>query len=436
MKQHTQPAPWVMLGIFAFLLFSFFPASFAAEKDMIAYIDKHQSEALFFLEKIVNINSSTDNVAGVYEVGKLVQKEFEALGFKSLWNTPPADMHRAGTLLLTRKGSRGKRLLLIAHLDTVFPKNSTFQTFKKEGNTVKGPGIIDDKAGIVSILYALKALNAQGLLEDTTITVALVGDEESSGKPAAISRAPLIAAAQGMDVALDFEPAAHMREATTSRRGISSWEIKSTGVSAHSSKIFHGDTGFGAIFELARVLNYGSMHLGDEPYATFNPGLIIGGTQAEINKAQSTAIGSGKDNVVAQIAMAKGDIRFLTLEEKAIIKKTLIDATLLPLPGTTSTISFVDGMPPMPPTENNNDLLALYNQVSVDLGYGEVTATDPKFRGAGDINYVASIVPANLGGLGPTGCCTHTIDETLDLESLNINTQRAAILIHRLTQAQ
>lgn len=419
-----------------FVLSCFSLASFAAEKNIIDYIDTHQAQALLLLEKIVNMNSGTDNVQGVYEVGALVQKEFEALGFKSEWKKPPADMQRAGTLLLTRQGSKGKRLLLIAHLDTVFAQNSPFQKFTRKGNTATGPGIIDDKAGIVSILYALKALNAQGLLEDTTITVALVGDEESSGKPASISRAPLIAAAQQMDVALDFEPAAALQEATTSRRGTSSWEIKTTGIPAHSSKVFQAGTGFGAILELARVLNYASTHLGDEPYATFNPGLIIGGTHAQINKAQSTAAGDGKDNVIAQTAIARGDIRFLTIEEKAMIKKTLVDATELSLPGTTSSISFVDGMPPMPPTQNNIDLLALYSQVSVDLGYGEVKATDPKYRGAADINYIADIVPANLGGLGPTGCCTHTVDEILDLETLNINTQRAAILIHRLTQAQ
>ncbi len=413
-----------------------FSTSYAAEKDIVDYIDNHQIEALLFLEKIVNINSSTDNVAGVYQVGALVQKEFEALGFKSEWKKPPADMQRAGTLLLTRQGSKGKRLLLIAHLDTVFPKGSDFQRFKKLNNSVIGPGVIDDKGGIASILYALKALNTQGLLEDRTITVALVGDEESSGKPVSISRAPLIAAAEHIDVALDFEPARGTQEATTARRGTSTWEIKSTGIAAHSSKIFQEDTGFGAILELARVLDYASTHLGDEPYATFNPGLMIGGTHAEIDKIQSIASGDGKDNVVAQTAIARGDFRFLTLDEKAMIKKTLIDATTSPLLGTSSTISFVDAMPAMPPTQNNKDLLTLYSQVSVDLGYGTITATDPKFRGAADINYIAAIVPANLGGLGPAGCCAHTINEMMDLESFNINTQRAAVLIYRLTQAQ
>jgi glutamate carboxypeptidase len=402
------------------------------EKNIIAHIEQSQTDALSLLEKIVNINSGTDNVVGVYEVGNLLQKEFEALGFKGEWKNPPDSMQRAGTLFLTMNGNQGPHILLIAHLDTVFSKNSDFQQFTRDGNIAKGPGVIDDKGGIIIMLYALKALHAQGLLNNANITIALVGDEESSGKPVSISRAPLIQAAQNVAITLDFEPAAGNNQATIARRGISLWEIKTTGIEAHSSKVFQPGTGFGAILELARVLDVARAQLGDEPYATFNPGVIIGGTDAQIEPYTTLASGHGKENVVPQIALAQGDIRFISVEEKAFIQKTLQDAAAQGLPNTTSTITFEDSMPPMPPTENNKELLQRYSQVSSDLGFGAITATDPKYRGAADINYVAGIVPANLGGLGAIGANPHTNNEILDIKSMNMSTQRAAVLIYRL----
>ncbi|MGA2655010.1 MAG: M20/M25/M40 family metallo-hydrolase, partial [Gammaproteobacteria bacterium] len=176
------------------------------EQNIVTVIDENNEAALALLEKIVNINSGTDNVQGIYQVGEILIPEFEALGFSSEWKNLPEDMNRAGTLFFARKGNQGKKLLLIAHLDTVFPKSSPFQTFSRKGNFAFGPGVSDDKGGIILLLYALKALHSQGLLDNTTMTIALVGDEENSGKPTSISRKSLIEAAKGMDVTLDFEP--------------------------------------------------------------------------------------------------------------------------------------------------------------------------------------------------------------------------------------
>ncbi len=401
------------------------------EQKLIATIDQNTEQALSLLEKIVNINSGTDNIQGVFDVGEVLKAEFEALGFKSEWKNPPEDMHRAGTLFLTRQGNQGKKLLLIAHLDTVFPKNSLFQTFSREGNLAKGPGVSDDKGGIVLLLYALKALNAQGLLDNTTITVALVGDEENSGKPTSISRAALKEAANGMDITLDFEPNGDANSVAIARRGTAQWEIVSQGIEEHSSLIFKPHIGFGAIFELTRVLNEAREQLSTQQYATFNPGVIIGGTEGQIDKTHH-ASGYGKTNVIAQTARAQGDMRFISDEQKQWIQNTMLTIVAQSLVKTSSTITFVEGMPPMPETAENKKLLDLYSKVSTDLGYPPVSAIAPDFSGGADISYVANITPANLSRLGPVGSGHHSVNESMDIKSFNINTKRAAVLIYRL----
>ncbi len=427
-----------MRTVLFFILFHFTTLSWAnlthEEQHIITAIDQNNTQALNLLEKIVNINSSTDNVQGVYTVGEIVKAEFEALGFSSEWKNPPKDMKRAGTLLLTRKGNQGKKLLLIAHLDTVFPQNSPFQTFSRRNDFAMGPGVSDDKGGVVLLLYALKSLHAQGLLDNTTITIALVGDEENSGKPTSISREPLLQAAKGMDVTLDFEPNDNAHSATITRRGTAQWELVSTGNEEHSSLIFKQHIGYGAIFELARVLNEARTQLSSQKYITFNPGVIVGGTDAEITATTYQASGYGKLNVVAQIARAQGDMRFISVAQKELIKKTLTDIAAHSLTGTTSTITFIDGMPPMPPTPGNQALLEMYSQVSTDLGFQPVEALPADSSGGADISYVANTVPANLSRLGPVGSSHHSVNETMDISSFNTNTKRAAVLIYRLTR--
>lgn len=141
---------------------------------------------------------------------------------------------------------------------------------------------------------------------------------------------------------------------------------------------------------------------------------------------------AGKKNVIARIAMANGDLRFLTPEQKATAEKNMTDIVKKHLPGTNATIRFIDGIPAMPPTAANQQLLKKYSQVSQDLGYGAIAALDPGLRGAGDISYIADKVSANLVGLGAMGTGDHSTNETIDLHSLPIQSQRAAILIYRL----
>ncbi|MDF1757584.1 MAG: M20/M25/M40 family metallo-hydrolase [Legionellaceae bacterium] len=403
------------------------------EKKISEYIVKQKNEQLSLLETLVNINSGTANISGVRHVGEILRPQFKQLGFSTKWVDEPIHMHKAPTLIAEHKGSTKNKLLLIGHLDTVFPKDSPFQKFEKHGNTATGPGIIDDKGGIVVILYALKALHATHALDDATITVVLTGDEEDSGKPTSISRKPLFYIAQNSNIALDFEWAITSDTAAIARRGIMLWTLHAEGKDAHSSELFRKSASYGAIFEVARIINTMLNQLSTEKYLSFNPGLILGGTTINYSKNTSHGTVSGKANVIAKTAMVKGDLRYLTPDQKANAKTKILNIVKQHLPGTTASIDFQDGIPSMLPTKNNLKLLEKYSQISCDLRYGVITPLDAGVRGAADISHIASIVSSNLAGLGALGKGAHSTHETLILDSLPIQTQRAALLIYRLT---
>ena len=176
------------------------------ERKIVASVTENTPEAIRFLEEVVNINSGTLNLEGVREVGSVFGKAFEAIGFESRWIEMPEEMNRAGHLFAEINGKKGKKLLLIGHLDTVFEEDSPFQKFEMvNDSTAHAPGGNDMKGGDVIVLYALKALHENGLLDDAQIIVAFTGDEESTGKPLSVSRKELIEAAQRSDIALGFE---------------------------------------------------------------------------------------------------------------------------------------------------------------------------------------------------------------------------------------
>jgi glutamate carboxypeptidase len=343
-------------------------------------------------------------------------------------------MKRAGHLFAEHKAKKksrktGKTLLLIGHLDTVFEGEGQKWTMLDD-STAKGAGSSDMKGGDVAILYALKAMKAAGTLDDTNIIVSFIGDEESGGEPDSISRGDLIAAGKRSQAILAFEGDAG--KATIARRGSSSWVLTVTGRQAHSGGVFSAGSGYGAIYELARILNEFRETLSSEQYLTFNPGVIVGGTTVAYDSTRIAGTASGKLNIIAPSAYAHGDLRFLTPEQLAKARATMTEIVSRHLPQTSAQISFTDGIPSMPPTPGNYKLLAVLDKVTKDLGQGPTEALDPGLRGAGDVSYVAQYADA-LDGLGVDGSRSHTPDETVNVRSLPRSTVRAAVLFNRLS---
>ncbi|MGB2171576.1 MAG: M20/M25/M40 family metallo-hydrolase [Flavobacteriaceae bacterium] len=403
------------------------------EKKIVEQVKSYEDESIAFLEKVVNINSGTMNLSGVREVGRVFEQAFNAIDFDTRWVEMPKDMNRAGHFFASIKGSKGKKLLLIGHLDTVFEADSPFQTFERKGDIAYAPGGNDMKGGDVMVLYALKALHELNLLKNTSITVAFTGDEERTGKPLSISRKDLIEAAKNSDIALGFENATGFNNATIARRGASGWKVETSGKRAHSSAVFSDKTGAGAIFEMSRILNGFYEHVRGEEYLTFNPGNLMGGTFVNYEPLKSSGEAYGKTNVVAQTAIVHGGLRFISEEQKENARTKMRTIVANHLPSTNATITFTDSYPAMGPTDPNKKLLHQLSQVSEALGYGAIEAYDPGKRGAADISFVADYV-AGLDGLGSMGKGAHTPQETIDLSTFNALVQRTAVFIYRLTR--
>ncbi len=406
------------------------------ERSLVREVDARNPEGLALLERLVNINSGTMNLAGVRAVGAALRAELDALGFETRWEDG-AGYARAGHLIAERTG-QGPRLLLIGHLDTVFEPEHPFQRLVQVDSThARGPGVIDMKGGDVIIVQALKALRAAGLLERMSITVVLHGDEEHPGEPIALARRALIDAARHADFALGFEDGdGDPRTAVAARRGAGSWVLRVTGTPAHSSQVFREDIGPGAIYETARVLQAFRERLGGDPLLTFNPGVALGGTAVALDSGHVAGTAAGKSNVVAERMIVAGDLRTISGEKLEWAKRVMREVVAQHLPHTSSEITFDDGYPPMAPTEGNRRLLAIYDRVSRNLGFGPVGMDNPAKAGAADISFTAGIVAMALDGLGLAGADDHTAQETADLSTLPMLTKRAAVLFYRLTRAQ
>ncbi len=404
-----------------------------AEQTMMRTVEAEHDRHIALLERLVNQNSGTLNLPGVRATGEMVRAELEPLGFEVRW-VDMGETGRAGHLVATHPG-RGRNVLLIGHLDTVFEVDSPFQTFERDGSRAVGPGVGDDKGGVVVIVAALRAMQAAGTLEEANVTVVLTGDEERVGSPVAVARRDLIEAGRAADFALEFENLAVDDGAefgTVARRSSTNWTLTATGRTGHSSGVFGDTLGYGAIYETARILDGFRREL-PEPNLTYNVGVIAGGTPAEIDAEGFNVTASGKTNIVASTAIARGDLRTLTPEQDARVRARMLAIVDDHLPRTDAELAFGEtGYPPMAPSEGNRALLVRLNAVNRDLGLPEMAEYDPARRGAADSGFVAADVDT-LGGLGIAGGGAHAEGEWVDLDSLVRQSQRAAVLITRLS---
>ena len=406
-----------------------------SERALAAQAVARRADAVALLERLVNVNSGTLNVAGVREVGRLLRAEYDALGFTTRWDDGAA-FGRAGHLVAERTGV-GPRVLLIGHLDTVFEPDNPFQRWTRlDDSTARGPGSTDMKGGNVIMLYALKALKAAGQLDRMSITVVLNGDEESPGAPIALARRTLTEAGARARFAIGFEDGdGDPRTAVAARRGFTGWTLRVKGTPAHSSQIFRDDIGPGAIYEAARMLDAFRTQLGGDPLRTFNAGLAVGGTSASLDSTGTRALAFGKSSVIPEHFVVSGDLRVISPTALANAKAKMQAIVSQTTRGTGATLVFDDGYPPMAPAAGNLSLLAELDRASRHLGFGAVGMDNPARAGAADVSFIAATVPSVIDGLGPGGTGGHTVNETVDLHTIPTQIARTAVLLHRITRA-
>ena len=399
-----------------------------AEARIRDYVRTHHEQDVTLLERAVNISSGTHNLTGVRQVGDLFANELKALGFTVRWAEMPASMRRAGHLVAERKGTVGPRLLLIGHLDTVFEGEG--QRFVREDTIARGAGTSDMKGGDVAMIAALRSLEAAGALDGSRIIVVMTGDEESAGSPLELARRDLIDAAKRSDIALAFEGGRAAR-ASIARRGSSGWTLNVTARQGHSAGVFSQASGYGAVYEMARILDTFRRELAGDPTLTFNPGLAAGGTTVQRDSSGTALSAAGKTNIISPIAVVQGDLRFLRESQKDSVRARMRAIVAQHLNGTDAEITFRDSYPAMPITVAGTALLARFDAVSRSLGYGPVEGDPPESRGAGDVSFVAPYV-TGMDGLGVSGRGAHSPEESVNLNSLTMAAERAAVLMHRL----
>jgi glutamate carboxypeptidase len=357
----------------------------------------------------VEINSYTENLAGVNAVGERLREAFAIPGL-TLRVEPGAPTH--GDHLFWSTEAKGPAILLVGHHDTVFPPGH-FEGWREEGNKAHGPGCFDMKGGISIIWGVLSTLADAGLLTKLPIVVASVADEEI-GSPG--SKPHLEKLARDAGCALVFESGRVADRIVTCRRGVGGVKVIAKGKAAHAGNA-HKD-GANAIWALARFVDAVQPLTRYERGLTVNVGTIRGGTSK---------------NTVPEGAEAAIDLRFESVDDaKALIAALHEAAAKAALPGTE--LQLQGGITRLP-MEKTPAAEALYQeyaacQRAAGLGDGE----NPLVGGGSDANTVAGVGLPAIDGLGPRGGGFHTTSEHIELDSFAPKAEALLRFLHgRLT---
>ncbi len=396
------------------------------EKDLIDWVQSQQAAMLQGLETYVNINTGTFNHDGIDKFRDMLEDEFKSLGFETslqpggevdLLTCKPRKLVFADHLLAQRSGSTSPKIFLNGHLDTVFAKDDEFQSMTKEPDgTLKGPGVLDMKGGLVILTYALKALHERGRLNDANITIFLNTDEEVGSLG---SRSLIEGLAMEHDVGLIFEGSRDHKLARQ-RKGLGQARIKVTGRESHAGAAHQ--EGVSAILELAhKVIELEALTDYDK-MTTVNVGRIQGGE---------------KRNIRPGCAEAFVDLRFMNSQEgldlKSQVEKIALtrythsaDFTDLPY----SEVWAMLHRPAKTIHPMTDKLIAKVMGLSAVIGE-PIVGTFLSGGGTDGSLTQAKGLPT-VDSLGPNGEGAHSSREWTTTTSLMARTKLATVLIDRL----
>jgi len=428
--------PWYLLFGLAFSLWqlplqslfaaeSVEPALDTAEQTLVQWLDTQEDAMLALLEQITNINTGSLNKSGIDTIANLFSTELRQLGFSvstlpgeiiSMPSCPGNEyvVDLADHLLASKPGS-GSKLLLMGHLDTVFPLESPFQSFTRDGDTMYGPGVSDMKGGLVIMLYALKALAAAGELDAKSLSILLNSDEEMGSLS---SRKYVEEQAKLHDYGLVYEPSGG-NNLTRTRKGLGQARFVVRGVASHAGGAH--ERGRSAIKELAYKIVEIEKLTDYESGVTVNVGVISGGEAR---------------NTIAPCAEGLIDLRYPEPQQglEAIARFESIFASVLSYPvdsGELTTESWTDlHRPPKVPTEQSDFLLEKTISIGRLLGQ-EIGVTDSGGGTDGSLSQAVGL--PTLDDLGSDGSGDHSDREQARVSSLVERAKLSAILIRRLS---
>ena len=369
-----------------------------AQKPHQATLDaatQQKEEALKLLERMVNIDSGSANTEGLDKVREMAVEELRKLGARI--ETFPAEPHPGTNVVATLTGQGKKKILILAHIDTVFKEGTAAaKPFYIKDGRAYGPGVMDNKGGVVAGLQALKILQKIGFKDYGQITFLIDTNEEvgSVGTSALIERV-----AKQHDVALNLEPGRPADGLVVERKGSATALIEVKGLASHAGVA--PDAGRNAAMEVAhQVLQLSKT--GDAA------------KKATVNFTVLAA--NGPTNVIPASASAKGDVRAATPEELDRVEKDLVRISQNKLiPDTEVRVRLIRGLPPMPRSPASDKLVAMAEGI-----YGEIgkKLTIESSGGAADASLVAGVGVPVLEGFGIVGGGIHTREEYAEGESV------------------
>ncbi len=374
-----------------------------------AFVRTHQSWLHEVIDALVSIESPTDDKAAVDRCGAEFRRRAAAIGMRVRVEARPD----AGDHSVVEIGEGRPRILLVGHVDTVWPHGqiARMPLVRRDGRLC-GPGTLDMKVGVSMGLLATRAVFETARPASGTVAMLVTSDEETGSDT---SRALIEAEALASDAVLVLEPALAGGPLKTSRKGIGQYHLAVTGVSAHAG--VDPGKGVSAIRELARqIIAVEALHDLDRGVSV-NVGVVSGGT---------------RPNVVAEAAHAVVDVRAPSLEDAARIDQAF--QALRPiLPGARLVVT---GGFERPPMERSAGVVALYEHAQAAAAALGQTVAEGGTGGGSDGNFTAALGVPTLDGLGGVGDGAHAIHEHVELDCLVPRTALLAALIARLLSPQ
>jgi glutamate carboxypeptidase len=402
----------------------------APEAALATWIDARRDEMLAELRAHVSMNTGTGNIAGIDAYRRVVERELQAIGFSTRTVPNPStpiltcsggNMAFADNLVAELRGNNDERIFLNGHMDTVFPAMDEFQALEVlDDGSLRGPGVLDMKGGILVMLYALRALNAAELLDDAYITVALNSDEEIGSLG---SRRLIEQLAREHSVGLIFEGSNDNRM-TQARKGLGQVRWVVHGRESHAGSA-HED-GVSATLELANKIVEVEQLTDYERHVTVNTGVFAGGE---------------KRNTVPGCADAYIDLRFpdsqsgerLVQQIQELANRRFVSNPKYPdLPRTEMWSSL--HRPAKPERAEVNRMIETVMGLSRILG--EPVEGGYYSGGGTDGSLTQAVGLPTLDSLGLDGTGSHSSRETTSIASLMARTKLAAVILYRLIHTE
>lgn len=372
-------------------------------------LNAKKQEMLQLLEQLVNIDSGSNTKSGIDTISTLLKAKFERLDFKV---KVIEEKEYGNHLVMQHREAINPEIIIIGHMDTVFPEGTArTRPFTMEGNRAYGPGVIDMKASLVSLFYALTAMKQAGKKGYQNVQIILNSDEEL-GSPS--SRKLIMQHTENKKYALILEAARPDGSIVTARRGGGQFKVLVEGKSAHAG--LEPEKGRSAIEELAHKIILLQQLTNYKDGCQVNVGIVSGGTAANTIPADAIAIVDVRISEIKQIQTVQKQI-------EKICATTFVEGTK------TKLIGEIDRMP-IEKTDKISSLLEVIKQVGQEIG---VIIKDTETGGSSDGSFTFAAGVATIDGLGPIGGYFHREDEYLEISSLIERTQLLAEVIQKLS---